>query len=73
MATSDLTGAENRYRKCYVPFAVIMPNSAVCPREALMAWVRWPTNISRRFTTIVAAYSSMVFTGTAYLGGRPPR
>ena len=47
-----------------------MPNSAACPRNALIAWVRWFTKSSRCLTTIVAACSSTDLTGTWRMAGR---
>ena len=47
-----------------------MPNSAACPRSALIAWVRCATSISRCFTMIVAACCSAVLSGTVRIAGR---
>jgi hypothetical protein len=40
------------------------------PRNALIAWVRWPISSSRCRRMIVAACSSTVFTGTVRIVGR---
>jgi len=53
-----------------VPLAAITPNSAACPRSALIAAVRCPTSNSRCFAIIVAACSSTVFTATVGMLGR---
>ncbi|MHC2255604.1 hypothetical protein ACVILK_005296 [Bradyrhizobium embrapense] len=52
------------------PCATTSPNSARCPRIALMIWVRWRTTRSRTRNTMAAACCSSLFTATNRMVGR---
>jgi hypothetical protein len=53
-----------------VPLAATTPNSAACPRNALIAWVRWAINISRCLMIIASACWPTVLIGTERMLGR---
>src|SRR5215207_8315460 len=60
----------SRRRTFEGPCASIRPNSARCPRRALISWLRWRTSKSRARCIISTACCSSLLIGTKRMEGR---